>query len=391
LFSRYNVLFGGIQNGEDDISESNNNPLLALNSAKGDNTTRNTKARVYVTVNPLKELSVTGSYSNELTDNQRKVMPIFNNTWNFRTNTLITEGTGKTYVSQSDYKTERNYMDLVAHYDKKFISNRLDLGIMAGSSQEQYKYEWFSAYRENLTSSNLSVLNAATGSTSVSGNSTEWTMRSFFGRINLGWEDKYLLEFNMRADGSSRFSADNRWGYFPSGSAAWRLDQEDFMKDYNWLSSLKLRASYGSLGNNAVGNYAAISSYSFANYVLNNSVATGLALTSLANADLTWEKTKVADAGADFGFLNNRLYGTLDYFNKKTKGILISLPAPAVHGGASVPAQNSAQVTNKGIELTLGWRDKINDFSYSITGTIPTLPTMWISSRVTTTAWTTFI
>lgn len=368
MILKHDGKFGGIQNVEDDVSESVNNVLYNLHSTTGDNTTRNAKSRFFITLEPLKGLSVTGSYSYEFTDQAIKTMPVFNDTWNFGTNEIITVGKGQTYISQKAYKRQRNYMDIVARYNRKFINNRLDMGIMVGASQEQYRYEWNTVSRKDLISPSLSVIHAATGDISADGNLAAWSMCSYFGRINLGWDDRYLFEFNLRSDGSSRFLADSRWGYFPSGSLAWRINQEEFMKDITWLDNLKIRASYGALGNNAVGNYAAISSYSFTNYVINNAVSTGLAMTNLANAGLTWEKTKVIDIGVDFGVLSNRLYGTFDWFNKKTEGILIDLPAPAVHGSATVPTSNAAQVTNKGIELTLGWRDRIGDFSYGITG-----------------------
>lgn len=193
-------------------------------------------------------------------------------------------------------------------------------------------------------------------------------MRSFFGRLNLNWQEKYLFEFNLRADGSSRFSKDNRWGYFPSASAAWRIDQEKFMEGVlgGNLSNLKLRLSYGALGNNSVGNYDYQSLYTTSgnNYVLGNLMVPGLALAAISNSALTWESTKVFNVGLDFGFFNNHLTGTIDFFNKKTTGILINLPAPGVHGTTVLPKQNSAEVTNKGIEFTLGWQDKIGDFTY---------------------------
>lgn len=183
-------------------------------------------------------------------------------------------------------------MDIVANYNHRFLDDRLGLTAMVGASQEQYKYEWFNVTRKNLTAPNGTVLDAANGQISTGGNMTQWVMRSYFGRLNLDWENKYLLEFNLRSDGSSRFLSDSRWGYFPSGSIAWRMDQEEFLNSTDWLSNLKIRASYGSLGNNSVGNYSAISSYGSANYVLNNGVSTGWAITALANAGLTWEKRK---------------------------------------------------------------------------------------------------
>lgn len=366
MILRHDGRYGGIQNAEDDVSESSNNVLKALNSTKGENTTRNIKSRFYITLQPIKDLSVTGSYSYEYTEQGIKTIPVFHDVWDFGKDQIIFKGEGESSVSEREYKRERNYMDIVANYNHRFLDERLGLTVMAGASQEKYKYEWFNVSRKNLTAPNGTVLDATNGQISAGGNMTQWVMRSYFGRLNLDWENKYLLEFNLRSDGSSRFLSDSRWGYFPSGSVAWRIDQEKFLNDTSWLSNLKIRASYGSLGNNSVGNYSAISSYGSANYVLNNSVATGWAITALANAALTWEKTKVTDIGFDFGVLDNRLYGTFDWFNKKTEGILIQLPSPLVHGSATTPTSNAAQVTNKGVELTLGWRDHIGDFTYGV-------------------------
>lgn len=368
MILKHNGLYGGMQDSQDDLSESGNNVLLNLHSKRGDNVTRNGKSRFYVTIQPIKDLSVTGSYIYEYTNNNTKTIPVYYDIYNFATGNIIYNTTGTSYITQSNYREQRNYMDIVAHYDHRFFESHFGLGVMIGASQEKYSYETESITRNGLIDMDMSVIDGANGAFSGSGSLADWVMRSYFGRVNLDWDNKYLLEFDLRTDGSSRFQSNHRWGWFPSGSAAWRIDQEKFMKDFSWLSNLKLRASYGSLGNNSVGNYASISTYGTSNYVINNAVATGLSITSLANSDLTWEKTKVADVGLDFGALNNRLTGTFDWFNKKTTGILIQLPAPLVHGTASVATSNSGEVTNKGWELTLGWRDKINGFGYSING-----------------------
>ncbi len=258
-------------------------------------------------------------------------------------------------------------MDIVANYSHRFLEDRLGFGIMAGASQERYTEEKETTERKDLIDSSLSVMDAANGELSASGSKQVWAMRSYFGRINLDWENKYLAEFNLRSDGSSRFLQGNRYGWFPSGSVAWRISEEEFMKEYDWLDNLKIRASYGSLGNNSVGNYASRSTYSNATYVINGLAQTGWKIANLANPLLTWEKTNVTDIGLDFNVLNNRLSGTFDYFNKKTDGILIQLPIPSVHGTAKAATTNAAEVSNKGIELTLGWNDRIGDFSYGIT------------------------
>ncbi len=378
--------YGAMNNLEDDAQSANNNPLYRLNSITGNYQKRNTKARMFGTITPLKGFSLTGSYSYEMVDEQQESKPVFIDLWNFQNNTITKAGTGRTSVTNKNIKQERNFMDVVARYENKFM-DKLDLNVMAGASQEQYGWQWFNATKLDLVDPGLGVINGAVGDASAGGTRVEWAMRSYFGRINLGWADKYLLELNMRADGSSRFLPDQRWGYFPSVSAAWRIDQEGFMKELTstWLDNLKLRVSYGSLGNNAVGgsdqnagNYSALSTYSVTNYILNNALAMGVSQTAIANAALTWESTKIMDIGVDFGFLNGRMSGTLDYFHKKTDGILIDLPAPAVHGNASIPKQNSAIVVNKGLELTLGWRDKIGDFSYGINGNVT-----WLKNEVT--------
>lgn len=361
--------YGGTVNPEDKNRDSNN-PLLRLNSLTGNNRKESWRARFTATIRPIKDVSVTASYSYEGRHQLKETKPIFHDIWDFKTNTIVKEGMGKTYVNNSYDRYERNFFDLVLRYDHRFLSDKLGLKAMTGFSSEQYGSKNFSASKNDLIDNSLDVINAANGEASASGNASDWAMNSYFGRVNLDWQNKYLLEVNLRADGSSRFAKGHRWGWFPSFSAAWRMDQEEFMQSLTdkGLSNLKLRVSYGSLGNNSVGNYESIPLYAQSNYVLNNVVMTGMAIKDMANQALTWESTYVANIGVDFGLFKGKLNGTLEYFNKKTKNILISLPAPGVHGIASVPTQNSAQVSNNGVEATLGWNDKISGFSYFING-----------------------
>jgi TonB-linked SusC/RagA family outer membrane protein len=371
--------YGAMNNSEDAAQSANNNPLKRLNSAEGTFRNTNMRARFSGTLTPFKGFSVTASYSYEFTDNQRETKSKFIDGWNFQTETITSTGSGQSSVYNYNRKVERFFGDIVARYDTRLLDKRLGLNAMFGGSQELFKDKNFDARKYDMIDLSLSVINGAVGDASATGTSTEWAMHSFFGRINLDWENKYLLEVNLRGDASSRFLKDERWGYFPSISGAWRLDQEAFMESLvdQGLSNLKVRASYGSLGNNSVGNYDALAMYANArskgenqslNYVLNNSLAMGMAQVMIANSKLTWESTYYTNVGVDFGLINNHLTGTIEFFNKKTKNILINLPAPDVHGIADIPKQNSAQVTNKGVEISLGWQDKVNDFSYSING-----------------------
>ena len=360
--------YGAMNNTEDDAQCAGNNPLIVLNRKAGENRKNNLRPRFMATVKPFKGFSVTGSYSYEFVDTECHYKPVFLDGYNFITNEIAFSNKGKTAIEYYDGKIERYFNDLVARYDTKLFKNNLGVNVMAGMSNELYRSKEFGTSRQDLTDLSMDVLNGATGESSSYGSRNEWAMRSYFGRLNLNWQEKYLFEFNLRADGSSRFSKDNRWGYFPSASAAWRIDQEKFMEGVlgGNLSNLKLRLSYGALGNNSVGNYDYQSLYTTSgnNYVLGNLMVPGLALAAISNANLTWESTKVFNVGLDFGFFNNHLTGTIDFFNKKTTGILINLPAPGVHGTTALPKQNSAEVTNKGIEFTLGWQDKIGDFTY---------------------------
>ena len=361
---------GAINNSEDNPQSSSCNPLDYINRRRGSYDKHNIRSRFFGTISPVKGFSVTGSFNYDLTDEEMSQTADYHDLWNFLTNTITVEGTGKTYAKSTDSKVIRHFWDVVARYENKFFSKQLDFGVMAGTSSEQYLSRNFAALKYDLVDPGLTDIAAATGDASVSGSSTDWAMQSYFGRMNLNWKDKYLLEMNLRADGSSRFRKGNRWGYFPSASVAWRIDQEEFMQSLftGWLSNLKLRVSYGSLGNNSVDNYESQSSYSLSNYCWGNEMVVGLAQLAIANANLTWETTYVTNLGVDFGLLDNRMTGTVDLFNKKTKDILINLPAPAVHGTSAIPTQNAATVTNKGIELTLGWQDRKGDFSYGFNG-----------------------
>lgn len=359
--------YGAPNNSEDDPQA--NNVLAGVHSQKGGIKRNQMQTRFFAELTPFKGFTLEGSYNYTYRDQLRDQQPVFIDRWNFLTNTIARSGTGRTYVLNRDDKQYRYFMDATARYENELFDNRLGYNIMVGASQELYKEWWFQAQKYDLTDPSLTVLRAATADASADGTATDWAMHSYFGRINLNWMEKYLFEANLRYDGSSRFrSGSDRWGVFPSFSAAWRIDQENFMDDYLWLDNLKLRASYGSLGNNAIGNYEYQALYASSNYILNNALNVGFAQNALANATLTWESTYITNFGVDFDMLRGRLSGTIDLFNKKTKNILIDLPAPLVVGNASIPKQNAAEVANRGIELTLGWNDKIGNVGYRVNG-----------------------
>lgn len=362
--------YGAPNNPEDD--PQSNNVLHRLNSRKGDINKNFFVTRFFGKLKPIKGLTIEGSYTYTYNDDYIYSQPVFNDRWNFLSNAVSIAGTGRSSVTNESVKSYKYYMDGIAKYTNKTMNDRLQYDVMIGASQEYFKDGWFAASKLDLVDPSLSVLNAATLDASASGNITDWTMRSFFGRINLALDDKYLLEANLRTDGSSRFmTGKNRWGTFPSASVGWKVSSEDFY-DVSWMPTLKFRASYGSLGNNGtvdgsfrtntdINNYEYQTLYNSANYVLNNQLFVGFAQTGLSNSLLTWESTSILNAGLDFDLFNYKLRGSIDVFNKSTNNILINLPAPLVVGDATIPRTNAAKVTNKGIEVSLNYSDKIGE------------------------------
>ncbi|OYD46386.1 SusC/RagA family TonB-linked outer membrane protein [Sphingobacterium cellulitidis] len=370
--------FGSPNNPEDD--PQSNNILHRLYAQKGDINKNRFVSRFFAKLKPIKGLSIEGSYTYTYNDDFIYRQPVFNDRWNFLTNSVATAGTGRSSVTNQSVKTYRYYMDGIAKYENSAADNRLKYEVMVGASQEYLKDGWFAASKLDLIDPSLSVLNAATLDASASGNITDWTMRSYFGRLNLSWDDKYLLEANLRTDGSSRFmSGKSRWGTFPSASVGWKISSEEFY-DVSWMPTLKFRASYGSLGNNGtvddvffyssgINNYEYQTLYSSANYILNNQLYVGFAQIGLSNSLLTWESTNVLNLGLDFDLLNYKLSGSVDVFDKTTNNILINLPAPMVVGDASIPRTNAAKVRNRGIETNLAYRGQIGEnFKFNVSG-----------------------
>lgn len=357
--------FGFVQNPEDNPQKSS--PLASLYSRNGTNDRHTIRGDIFLKLTPVKGLTLTANYRYSFSDGQQKYKPAFFNKYDFRTETIGILGGGRDYVTNYFSRQVRNNMEVIARYENKFFADRFGFHIMAGMSQESFSDETSSITRYDLVDPALSVLDACTGDSTSSGGKTEWAMRSYFARLNLNWCDRYLFEANLRADGSSRFRPEHRWGFFPSFSAGWRISEEKWM-DGTPVDNLKLRASWGGLGNNSVGNYDALAVYSKSNYSWGDQIAVGVIQDKLPNEAMTWETTYVTDIGLDFGFFKNRLNGTIDGFIKTTKGILITLPAPAVHGAATIPTTNAATVSNKGVEVSLSWNDQIGDFSYGVSG-----------------------
>ncbi len=347
------------------------NPRAYMESATGNNERQRLGVKFFAKINFLKyfefETSFAGNYNNSRSWSYSGPVEI----WDFQTDAVLYETASRNSVSNSNSRYYSTTINELLRFNYT-INNAHNIGALAGFDQEYSRTDGFSATKYDLISDNIYVLDAATADPVVGGTATDRALRSYFGRINYDYKGKYLFEANGRYDGSSRFSSDRRWGFFPSFSAGWRISEESFFQPLGtWVDNLKLRTSWGKLGNNNIGDYEYQSLYSAQNYSFGGSVATGIAPTELSNRKITWESTTTANVGIDLTMFRNSLSLSVDVFNKLTDNILVKLPIPSVMGNVSAPSQNAAEVRNRGWEAQLSYYGKIgNDFQYSIGGNI---------------------
>lgn len=274
------------------------------------------------------------------------------------------------------------------NYDKQFGKH----GISALAVYEQSESDGKKLKGEamDLMTSSIDQIFATSEDTQrrfFDGNEYAKARQSWVGRLNYSYADKYIAEFSFRYDGNYKFSPDERWGFFPSGSAAWRISEENFMKGINWLSHLKLRGSYGSTGDdmnwNGDDNIAAFrwrETYkNNTGFMFGDNYMNGLSVNSIANPFITWAKLEVYDIGLDFGFFNNRLTGEFDYFYKKKSDILKERKAdvPGTYG-AKLAEENYAEQDWRGAEIALRWSDRYKDINYSVYGNMGYVKDKWL-------------
>ncbi|MFD1816855.1 TonB-linked outer membrane protein, SusC/RagA family [Pseudarcicella hirudinis] len=262
-------------------------------------------------------------------------------------------------LSENNQQDSQTLLNGLLRYNKSF--GKHDIALLAGYSEESFRTDWSNAYRKNFVNNTQPELGLGDAATmSNGGGAYDLGLKSVFGRVGYIFNNRYLFEANVRRDGSSRFREGLKWGTFPSFSAGWRISEENFIKDeIPGIRELKLRASWGRLGNqNINSNYAYVSTLSSGqNYTLGGALKPGVAATALANTDISWETTTQTNIGADLT-LSNGFSFTLDYFQKKTDDILMQIPIPITMGDLTPPFQNVGKVKNSGIEFAVSYRKK---------------------------------
>ena len=328
-----------------------------------ENTSRNISAAGQLTWNtPVKGLSFIGKAGVNYYTSYNK---------SYRAKTYFDENktVGPNSLGISSRNNTYTTLEAMATYERQIKEHSFKL--LAGTSVEQSNNKYLYGYRNTFPNNYLYELVSGDSSTaSNSSDLSEYALMSFFGRLNYSLKDRYLLEANLRYDGSSRFAKDHRWGLFPSVSAGWRISEEGFWKESsisNVFDNLKIRASYGVLGNQNIGVYPYQQTYSLGHdYPLGGTLQSGAYIASYNNQNITWEKTAITDIGIDFSLFNGKLSGTLDYFYKYTSDILSSVEKTDIMG-RGVGQSNVGAVSNKGIEINLAYNGKIgNDFRFTI-------------------------
>ena len=275
---------------------------------------------------------------------------------------LLSENTQNALENNNTTDYKYIFENLLTYKTK--IKNH-QLSFLLGQSAQFYRYDYLWASVKNLPNDLIHELSAGVSEKNVAGNANEISLQSFFARGNYNFMDKYLFEVNVRYDGSSRMPKESRYGMFPSFSGGWIVSNESFLKEFPLLSFLKLRASWGQLGNQEIGNYAYVQNINLGqNYVIGDALVAGAALTGLANDKIKWETTTILDLGLDFNLFRNRLQVSADWFDKTSDDILVTIPIAQILGNLSSPYQNIAKVKNTGIELDVKYNGKIQSINY---------------------------
>src|SRR5690554_1152867 len=267
------------------------------------------------------------------------------------------------------------------YYQRLNLTNTLDfhtelnevhsITALLGTSHEKFNSKFMNASIQGFPTMDLQELDLGTQNQAVTGNGNTNALISYFGRIQYSYQDKYLLEANGRYDGSSKFSKDNRWGFFPSFSLGWRITEENFMQDLSWLNELKIRGSWGEIGNQDIGLFQYINAVALGyGYPFGGAYSAGAAITQSRDPEIRWETTTITNLGLDWILMEGLLSGEIEFFNKVTDDILRGIALPAQVGALAGPTTNVAKVENKGFEIGLTHRNRFNDFSYEISGHI---------------------
>ncbi len=368
--------FGSVQaiDEQGNLLYDNRNPLIDANNGQTKNEVDMLMANASAEIKLTKDLSVLTTLASignwGLTDRWNESLFGYTNT-GVQT---ITKNYNREGIeaNRRQVSTIDNQMYTTLNYNKT-LGGIHDLAAIAGIQLEHHKVQDVYSRRTTPPKEGLTQVDAGTTGIQGEGNMVGLRMFSYFGRFNYALKNKYLFEANFRADASSRFAEGNRWGYFPGFSVGWRLIDESFIQNLGLFSNLKLRASWGQLGNQSISGYwpylTVINQNNGLSYSYNGAFAAGAAVTALIDENITWETTSTFDIGLEAGFLKNRLNFEADFFRKNTTDILVQLPIPNIMGGLTAPFENVGEMLNTGLEFSVNYASNpksVNAFGYNV-------------------------
>lgn len=344
---------------------SENHPIAVIERNHNRSTSHRIDANIDLTAKLHKNLTYQFKFSNYTNFfNRYQFNEVEKLEENFEIPTDLTKVIRKSIITN---KTEINNLLTFAYAKKKH-----DVGITAGQTMEMSAVENLDAERQGTSanSSNLWYLSAAYFGDRATGAISEWSSVGLLSRVNYAYDNKYLFQFNFRADASSKFSPSERWGYFPSASVGWKFSGEEWMQNAEFISLGKIRVGWGRLGNNRIADYAR---YTIINNEYNYSYGTGAHVThpgatatTLGNENIRWEKTESYNIGLDLNFFNNSLNTTIEYFDKKTSDMLLRVPVALSVGLDEAPMVNAGSVRNRGAEFMITYKGRVSKFKYDI-------------------------
>ena len=323
---------------------------------------------------PIKDLHITleGNMRRYSESRHYDYLPIYAYDANGEPYGVSINGKAVGYSYVREFRRDEDYFSTNFLIDYSKTINDHYFKVMGGFNSELYRRNDVYGSGQDLITGEVPELNLTQNYQNAWNSKAERAVAGFFGRINYNWKERYMVEANLRYDGSSRFVGDKRWGLFPSFSAGWNIAREEFFEPLTqYIGTLKLRGSWGQLGNNNTDNW-----YPFyqtlttgvlnSKWVINGSQQNTASLPSIVSDVLTWETIESWDVGLDFGFLNNRLTGSIEYYNRYTRDMVGPAPTLPAVLGASAPRVNNADMKSYGWELDISWRDHIRDFNYGI-------------------------
>ncbi len=368
--SKVNGLYGNTS-----LYQNVGNPILDIENSNDLSTINRLQSSLNVDLTILDNLSFRSSIGGDLIYNNNRVY----NAKFLNDNSTFIQAGGNQRNPNSNLKTAQTtsfrwVWDNILTYQTNIKDHSFK--IMVGSTAEHYAMNYFTAFRQNVPAAeNLWYIGTGNANTSTNdGFGDEWARNSYIGRLNYNFKDTYLFTSTLRADGSSRFPTQNRWGYFPSFGAAWVISNESFMKDLTVIESLKLKASWGRVGNDRIASDSYITTVDpNLAYAFGGGTATpGSAITQLKDKNIKWETTEELDFGLEFSLLKGKLQGEIGYYDKKSKDLLINVKVPSVVGDKDgVILTNAASIQNTGLEIAMTYRNRLsNDLSYKIGGNV---------------------